>query len=163
MWSSWRPWSTAQVPLVRGTKQLCITRSRLWVGSRGSGKKNALLAWWSQRRQGCQQTSEDLPDLLRNPLPACIWDSVAGGSHRWDTLKTTHSVLCIAKDIHVIIWNEKCSNELENVLLVFPHIPEPFFPWFKSLHCLIADFHLWMNQCKIKLSTKLIYPSSFRY
>ena len=70
---------------------------------------------------------------------------------------------CIAKDTHVIIWNENCSNELENVLLVFCHIPEPFFPWFKSLHCLIADFHLWMNQRKIKLSAKLISPSSFRH
>lgn len=70
---------------------------------------------------------------------------------------------CIAKDTHVIIWNENCSNELENVLLVFSHIPEPFFPWFKSLHCLIADFHLWIYQRKIKLSAKLISLSSFRH
>lgn len=59
--------------------------------------------------------------------------------------------------LKTLIWNESSSNGLENVSLIVSHIPKPFFPWFKSLHCLIADFHLWMNQCKIKLSAKSIY------
>jgi hypothetical protein len=79
-------------------------------------------------------------------------------SPRWGVLKPDVWYFeRTAKDTRVLMWNESHSNGLENASLVFSRIPEPFFPWFKSLHCLIAGFHLWMNQCKIKWSGKSIY------
>lgn len=78
--------------------------------------------------------------------PGCLRlrDGVAGRACRWDTSQNTSSGTRKAslKTLMSSCEVKTAQMNWKMFYLYFSHILEPLFPWFKSLHCLIADFHL---------------------
>lgn len=125
-------------------------------GLRRSDNKRAPPTCWSPRGSRRGQGHPWSPLSAAIALCACpgtpcrrpgrlrLRDGVAGSACRGSTLQSASSGTRNAPLTTPMSSFEVKTAQMnwKMFYLYFSHIPEPLFPWFKSLHCLIADFHL---------------------